>query len=243
MPLRITDHDGLRLLQFGTPWCQGAMRLDAPDHLELEYAGRMFGWLLFHDLETLADSHLVTLGLGAGSLTKFAARVLGLRTTAVEIDAAVIDACRTHFLLPPEGERLRVVQADGRDYVATAAPGSIDVLQVDAYDADVDGPALDSERFYAGCRAALAPGGTACINLVGQALDGSGSVGRLRAHLRPQAVWQFPPAEGGNVVVIAHCGPVPSEEVLAARAAQVARRWSLPAPGWVAMARRSAGPR
>jgi spermidine synthase len=161
----------------------------------------------------------------------------------VEIGADVIDACRTHFALPPDNDRLHVLHADGRDFIAGAAQASIDVLQVDAYDADVDGPALDSERFYAACHAALRPGGTACINLVGQALDVSGSVGRIRAHLRPHAVWQFPPSEGGNVVVIAHAGPAPAEDVLAARATEIEKRWDLPASGWVAMARRSAGPR
>jgi spermidine synthase len=237
----IIDTDGLRLLQFGTAWTQGAMQLDAPDKLVLQYAERMFAWLLFHDLDSLADKHLVTLGLGAGSLTKFAHNVLGMRTTAVEIDADVIAAARKHFLLPADSERLQVLHADGRDFIEKAPPASIDVLQVDAYDADVDAPALDSERFYAACRAALRPGGTVCINLVGQALDVSGSVGRIRAHLRPQAVWQFPPADGGNVIVVAHCGDVPDEDALARRAEVIEERWLLPAKAWLAMARRTRG--
>src|SRR5438105_11246072 len=109
MDIRITEAEGLRLLQFGTHWCQGAMRLDAPDRLELEYAVRMSAWLLFHDLDSLRREHLVTLGLGAGSLTRFAHRALGMQATAVEIEAEVIEACRTHFMLPPDGGGLRVV--------------------------------------------------------------------------------------------------------------------------------------
>ena len=49
------------------------------------------------------------------------------------------------------------------------------------------------------------------------------------------------PSERGNLVVVAHAGPAPAEDVLAARAAEIEQRWDLPAPGWVAMARRSAG--
>ena len=79
MPLRIHDKDGLRLLDFGTAWCQGAMRLEDPDSLEMAYAVRIFGWLLFHDVDALERQHLVTMGLGAGSLTKFAWRVLGMQ--------------------------------------------------------------------------------------------------------------------------------------------------------------------
>lgn len=243
--IAITETDGLRLLRLGgTPWCQGAMRLDAPDHLELEYAARMFGWLLFHDPDRLEGRHLATLGLGAGSLTRFAHRVLGMRSTAVEIDAGVIDACRTHFLLPPDGEGLHVVHADARDFVRQAHNrDTIDVLLVDAYDAWVEKPVLDTEAFHADCRTCLREGGTVVVNLVGRDLDPRASVARLRAGLQPGTVWQFPPTEAGNVVVIAHRGEPPGEEVLAARAASIERRWQLPAPAWLAMVRRSSGPR
>ncbi|HSV81897.1 MAG TPA: hypothetical protein VLK85_22100 [Ramlibacter sp.] len=82
-------------------------------------------------------------------------------------------------------------------------------------------------------------GGTVGINLIGRDLDVRACVARIRGGLQPRAVWQFPPTEGGNVVVLAHCGEVPADDVLAARATQIVRRWSLPAPGWLAMARRS----
>lgn len=240
MAIVVTEAEGLRLLQFGTHWCQGAMRIAAPDRLELEYAVRMSAWLLFRDLDTVSGQHLATLGLGAGSLTKFAHRVLGMRTTAVEIDAEVIAACRTHFLLPPDGERLRVVHADARDFMADAAnAGSIDVLQVDAYDAAVEQPALDTEDFYADCRAGLREGGTVAVNLMGAALDVRASVARLRRGLQPRTVWQFPPTPSGNVVVIAHRGDPPNDDLLAARAAAIEARWDLPARAWVASARRS----
>lgn len=242
MDIVITEREGLRLLQFGTSWCQGAMRIAAPDQLALAYAVRMSAWLLFHEPASLPAKHLATLGLGAGSLTRFAHRVLGMQATAVEIDARVIEACRTHFMLPPDGPRLQVVHADALQFMAQPAPGrSFDVLQVDAYDASVDQPALDSDGFYADCRARLREGGTVAVNLIGQALDVRRSVGRIRRHLQPRAVWQFPPTGSGNVVVIAHCGEVPPEEVLAARAAVIEERWDLPAPAWLAMARRTPG--
>ena len=238
MPLRIHDKDGLRVLDFGTPWCQGAMRLDDPDALEMAYAERMFGWLLFHDVDALERRHLVTLGLGAGSLTKFAWRVLGMHATAVEIDAEVIEACHAHFDVPREGEGLRIVHADAADYVAACRDGA-DVIQVDAYDAAVERPALDDDAFYAACRACLRENGTLAVNLVGAAMDARASVARLRAGLQPRAVWQFPPTAAGNVVVLAHCGDVPGDGLLAARAELIDDRWDLPAGRWLAMARRT----
>ena len=240
MAIVITESEGLRLLQFGTRWCQGAMRIDAPDALELEYAVRMCAWMPFHDPASLPGKHLATLGLGAGSLTKFASRVLGMEATAVEIDARVIEACRTHFLLPPDGARLHVVHADAAEFVLRPqARAAFDVLQVDAYDASVEKPALDTEAFYAACRACLRDRGTLAVNLVGRDLDVRESVARIRGGLQPRSVWQFPPTGAGNVVVIAHCGDVPGEDVLAARAAEIERRVDLPAPSWLAMARRS----
>ncbi len=242
MEIVVTEAEGLRLLDFGTGWCQGAMCMDAPDRLELEYAVRMSAWLLFHEPETLAGKHLVTLGLGAGSLTRFAHGVLGMQAAAVEIDAGVIAACRTHFMLPPDGHGLRVVHGDAAAFVAgPAARGSVDVLQVDAYDASVEGPALDTTAFHADCRSSLRAGGTVAVNLIGRALDVRASVARLREGLRPVAVWQFPPTAAGNVVVIAHCGELPPEDVLAARASAIEARWDLPATQWLAMVRRSYG--
>jgi spermidine synthase len=238
----ISEADGFRLLQFGTHWCQGLMRIDAPDQLELEYAVRMSAWLLFHEPAGLSGKHLVTLGLGAGSLTKFAHRVLCMQVTAVEIDAEVIEVCHTHFMLPPDGNGLRVAHADAVEFIARLRQRrSFDVLQLDAYDASVEKPALDTEAFYADCRPSLREGGTVAINLIGQQLDVHDSVVRIRNGLKPQAVWQFPPTQAGNVVVIAHCGEVPPEHVLSARAVEVERRWGLPAADWLAMARRSPG--
>lgn len=238
----ISEVQGLRLLQFGTSWCQGAMRMAAPDELVLDYARLMSAWLLFHDLDALPGKQLATLGLGAGSLTRFAHHVLGMQATAVEIDAGVIEACREHFLLPPDSPGMRVVHADAAEFMRRPGiAGSIDVLQVDAYDASVDKPVLDTEAFYADCRASLREGGTVAVNLVGRDLDVGDSVARIRRGLRPQAVWQFPPIEEGNLVVIAHCGEVPAEDVLAARALEIEARWDLPAREWLATARRTSG--
>jgi spermidine synthase len=237
----VSETEGLRLLQFGTHWCQGVMRIDAPCRLELEYAVRMSAWLLFHDLQSLDHKSLVTLGLGAGALTRFAHHVLRMQATAVEIDARVIEACRTHFMLPQDPAGPTLVHGDAADFIASARHGPrFDVVQVDAYDASVDQPVLDTETFYADCRAGLREGGTVAVNLIGRAMDVRASVARIRQGLRPRSLWQFPPTGANNVVVIAHCGEVPTEDLLAERARAIEQRWDLPASGWLAMARRSA---
>src|SRR3546814_15409122 len=70
--------------------------------------------LLFRD----SASHIVQLGLGAAALTKFCYHRLASTTvTAVELNPGVIDICRSHFALPPDNERLSVLNMDALDYV------------------------------------------------------------------------------------------------------------------------------
>ena len=108
------------------------------------------------------------IGLGGGSLAKFIRRHLPqTRVTAVEIDARVIAAARSHFELPPDDETLNVIEGDGALYVRQH-PGSADVILLDGFDAGNQVEALATETFYAACRRALRPGGVLVVNLWGQ---------------------------------------------------------------------------
>ena len=42
----MSESAGVRYLHLGTPWIQGAMRIDAPLEIELEYVRRMMVWML-----------------------------------------------------------------------------------------------------------------------------------------------------------------------------------------------------
>ena len=42
----ISESDGVRYLHLGTPWIQGAMRIDEPLAIDLEYVRRMMVWML-----------------------------------------------------------------------------------------------------------------------------------------------------------------------------------------------------
>ncbi|MBC7663772.1 MAG: spermidine synthase, partial [Caulobacter sp.] len=46
-PATFTEFRGVRFLHLGTSWVQGAMRIDRPDHIELEYVQMMMLWMLF----------------------------------------------------------------------------------------------------------------------------------------------------------------------------------------------------
>src|SRR5882724_10656236 len=91
------------------------MKLDDPDELVLSYTRAMMAFLLFHP----RPEHVVMIGLGGGSLTKFVYRNLpDARTTVIESEPKVIAVARQYFHLPPDDGRLVVETAEGGAWVA-----------------------------------------------------------------------------------------------------------------------------
>ena len=235
----ISESDGVRYLHLDTPWVQGAMRIRKPRALELEYVQRMMAWLLLREPGALSAGHAVQLGLGAGSITRFCHSVLRMRTTAVELNPAVIDACRLWFRLPPDGERLQVVQGDAADFAVDASRwGTVDALCVDLYDHEAASPVLDSADFYRDCRRLLADGGVMSVNLFGRDSSFERSARRIESAFGAGHVLMLRPTREGNTVVLAWRGfELPAREVLAGRAANIETRLELPARKWLKMIR------
>src|SRR3546814_8296363 len=74
--------------------------------------------------------------------------------------------CRSQFALPPDNERLSVLNMDVLDYVTDfSRRRSIDILQVDLYDAQAKGPLLSTNAFYAACASCLTANGMMTVNL------------------------------------------------------------------------------
>jgi spermidine synthase len=239
-PVTFSEEGGVRYLHFGTEWVQGAMRMRKPDHIELEYAQQMMGWLLF--LET--PKRIVQLGLGAAALTKFAYRFLPrARVEAVELNPAVVVAARTMFALPPDDARLAVHETDAWDFVKDAANhGTVGALQIDLYDATARGPVLDTVAFYRAVRACLTEAGVVTINLFGD----HPSFVRNMKHLNTAfdgRVIALPEVHEGNRVALAFSGPALSIPfaALEQRAKLIKRELGLPARKWIDALRASLG--
>lgn len=226
-----TDEEGgVRYLHFGTPWIQGAMRLDHPDAIEVEYVQQMMLWTLFMD----NPAHICQLGLGAATLTRFChLHYPEAQVTAVEIDQAVIDICREKFMLPPNGDRLTVVLGDAMDFVTDPSNhGTLDILQVDLYDADARGPALGSPEFYQGCAACLKPDGIMTTNLFCDYPEHDEHLERMEGVFG--AVAWLPEVHDSNIVAIGfRTAPVLDFDDLYERADVVSRKLGLPARTWV----------
>ena len=233
--VNFSDYRDVRSLHLGSIWIQGSMRIDAPDDIELEYVQRMMAWLLFVDPAGVAKRHAMQLGLGAATLTKFSRKQLRMRTTAVELNPQVIAACRGWFKLPADDARLAVVLADAGEEIRNPRwHGTVDALQVDLYDHEAAAPVLDSEGFYADCRALLTEDGAMTVNLFGRSSSYERSLEKIAAAFGAEAVWAFKPTREGNTVVLAQRTPTrPKRDLLAGRAEAVQTRWGLPAPKWL----------
>jgi spermidine synthase len=240
--VNFSDAGDVRYLHLGTEWIQGSMRLDAPYDIDLEYVQRMMAWLLFAEPQAVAKRHVMQLGLGAASLTKFCHKKLRMKTTAIELNPQVVAACRVWFKLPKDDSRLSVILGDAEQVVAHDHwRGQVDALQVDLYDHEAAAPVLDSEAFYRGCRSLLTEDGCMTVNLFGRSSSYERSLQRIEAAFGSEAVWAFKPTREGNTVVLALREPVhPTRAQFSQRAEEIEARWGLPARKWLRVFRAAA---
>jgi spermidine synthase len=232
----ISEQDGVRYLHLDTPWVQGAMLLKQPRTLVLEYVQRMMAWMLWRAPEQLTQGRAVQLGLGAAAITRYTHQVLRMPTVAVELNPAVIAACRRWFRLPDDDARLRVLQADAARWLRSddAPRGDVSVLCVDLYDHEAAAPVLDDEAFYADCRALLAEGGLMTVNLFGRRASFARSMARIAAAFGTDQLWHLKPTREGNTIAVAtHTVVVPDRHTLLARADNIESRYGLPARKWL----------
>jgi spermidine synthase len=238
----VSEFEGVRYLHLGTPWVQGAMRLDDPQRVELVYVQRMLAALLWLPTDSLGQGRAVQLGLGAGTITRFTAQALKMATTAVEINPQVVAVCRHAFRLPRDSPRLHVVVGDAGAWVrAPDRRASVRLLHVDLYDEEAAAPVLDDADFYAACRDLLDDEGVMAVNLFGRDASFARSCQCIAAAFGAGRVWSLQPTREGNTVVVAtRALPRPDDAALEARAADLQRRFAprgLAARKWPRMVR------
>ena len=160
--IAVSEERGVRRLHIGGDAIQSAMRLSAPDALELDYTRAMMAFLLFFP----APQDLLMVGLGAGSIPRFMrARMPDARVTVVEINPGVVTAAKQYFGLPPQDRRLRVVLGDGAEYVPRH-PGCADVLLLDGFEDGAHAKELCTQEFYDAAHEALREGGVLSANFM-----------------------------------------------------------------------------
>ncbi len=226
----ISEKSGVRTLHIGSDTIQSAMRMAAPNDLEIAYTRSMMAFLLFNP----DPRDILMIGLGGGSLAKFVYhRLPQARTVAVEVNPRVVAVARQFFHVPADDERLRVVVDDGSDYLKSRKSNA-DVILVDGYDAQSQVAAGASSAIYRACARALRDTGILVVNLWGGDRDFTNCVARIgRAFAGLVAC--IPAGKPGNVVAIAfkRSPGQPRWEDLNDRANELAARHGLEFPSFV----------
>jgi spermidine synthase len=221
-PIDVREERGVRYLHFGSEWVQGAMRIARPWSLELAYTRDLMTPLLLRS-PAAWPARVLQVGLGSASITRFLYRHRPRsRLTVVEIVPEVVAAARHFFKLPDDPKRLRIVVADGYDYLATQDE-PFDLIVSDGYDEEGRTGMLDTVSFYANCRAHLSLDGILAVNLLDRRRGNSAASALRMGEAFDDRVLLIPPSPDGNIVALAAGGePVRVElSALNARAARL----------------------
>jgi len=143
---------------------QSYVDLDAPTHLEFEYARR-----LGHVLDTVAEPGraLDVLHLGGGALTLpryLAATRPGSRQDVIEADRGLLDLVVEQLPLPAHAG-IALHCADARAWVEAAAPDSADVVLADVFGGSRVPAHLTSVAYARAVERTLRDGGVYLANL------------------------------------------------------------------------------
>lgn len=158
----ISERDGVRSLHLNGSMVQSAMRISAPNELELVYTQCMMGFLLFHQ----KPEKILMIGLGGGSLVKFVYHHMpDSQITVIETNSQVIAAAFQFFELPDENDRFKIIMAEGSQYIAEH-PETADIIIVDGFDDDYQAPSLCSQDFYEAAQRCLNKNGILVTNLL-----------------------------------------------------------------------------
>ena len=202
--IEILEEDGVRSLHFGSHWTQGAMRIARPFALELEYTREMMLALLLR-AGARWPRHVLQIGLGAASLTKFLYRHRPRATlTVVEIEWGVVSAARQFFKLPDDPKRMVLEIGDGHDFMARSGR-QFDLILVDGFDAKGRAGMLEMVPFYCNARARLAEDGILVANMLTRSRGVTTGLARLATAFDGRAR-SLPPCSSGNTIVVAATG-------------------------------------
>jgi spermidine synthase len=159
------DAKGLRALAFGSRTApQTVIKRGDPVHLEFEYVRIA---MIALGLARNPPQRVLVVGLGGGSMPQFLRLAYpDAHIDVVEIDPTVVRVAEDYFDLRQDA-RLRLYVGDGRAFVESAAPGSYDIVILDAYGVGTVPHHLTTLEFLRAVRTALRPDGVTVSNIWG----------------------------------------------------------------------------
>lgn len=192
----ISEKFGVRTLHIGSDTVQSAMRIAAPNELELSYTRSMMGFLLFNE----KPQSVLMIGLGGGSVTKFVYHRMPWTTVRViELNERVLTVARRYFSVPDDDKRIEIILGDGAEFVSRPKVCA-DLIMVDGYDGESLVEDLASAAFYRDCHERLNKGGMLVVNLWGGDRQFHDTLKRIEAAF-PEGTLCLPAEKPGNVIV------------------------------------------
>jgi spermidine synthase len=233
--VQLSEQGGVRALHLGNSMVQSAMRLTAPNDLELPYTRYMMGFMLFHP----HPENILMIGLGGGSLAKFVYhRLLRTKTTVIEINPQIVAMARNYFFVPADDQRLQVIIAEGESYVVSH-PASADVLMIDGFDDGCQVPSLCSQDFYNRARETLKKKGVLVVNLLSRDKGLQEYLRRMENSFDGHVMTMAAEARGNLIAFAFKQNPgKPAWEELRERAKKLETEFDLPFPEYVKKLRR-----
>ncbi|NKF49261.1 methyltransferase [Shewanella sp. WXL01] len=157
--LTVLDDGQYRVLAFGDNDEQSKLDKASPHLPQHTYIQAMLAALLFN-----TPKSAIILGLGGGALVHALKHYdSAIKMTAVELRAPVIEAAKRFFQLPI-GKKLKLVNQDALEFIASAEHKKVDIIFADIYsEQGVDGQQVSS-AFFEQCQAKLKQGGLLVLN-------------------------------------------------------------------------------
>lgn len=152
------EKGSFRVLQFSDEAVQGAMDLQHPERIVLEYPRAIIHLMEYND-PSFEDVFIIGHGIGT-----IAGHFAGKRIKAAELDAKVVEVSRTYFGFRNDN----VVVGDGRRILESEAPQVYDYIVLDAFTDKGTPRHLISREFFRMTREKLAPQGFIMMNLFGK---------------------------------------------------------------------------
>lgn len=204
MDIIISEENGIRKLQFGPKLVQGAMQIDAPHAIQVEYVREMMAPLLLNSDPDWPRNVLV-IGLGVGAIPKFLRHYKPeCSITTVEISQDVVKAAQDHFLLPPFSDNFQVVVQCGSEFMQNCTT-QYDLIVLDAYSEDLDSDTLHTEAFYQKCKSCLSAQGYIVANLIIGHPDFQGMLLRFISAF-DNVSWSLKAGSTRNTITMSHVG-------------------------------------
>jgi spermidine synthase len=161
--ITIAEIDGIRTMYMGesAEEAETSISVSDPEAPVFEYPGMLFLSLALRP----KARQIVMLGLGGGFIPRLCQRYLPEhRLTVAEIDPLVVELARVYFGFT-QGGGVKVVVADGLDYLSQLQPRSVDFIWLDAFDGSYIPAHLATGKFLELTRLLLKDDGLLVQNL------------------------------------------------------------------------------